>query len=379
MEFWNDMISWINNQVDYQRYLLLGLLMVILVIFSRLVKKILSKLSDNKSEKDKPIFSSFLDALAKSSTVLFVMVGLIVILNILQFPARSAETVDIIIRIVTTLGLGFFAFQLTKVPIVWFEQLLSKDGKKSSKMFVPVLRNVIGLIVVTFVIAQIIQIVSGKTFTAVIAGLGIGSLAIALAAQDTLKHFIGSFVIAGDKPAEIGERVVVDGHDGMVEKIGLRSTAIRTLDGHLVIIPNGELANRTIQNIGKRPFIRRVANITITYDTPPEKINRALEILKDILKDHEGMDPELPPRVFFDKLNADSLNILMIYWYHPPDYWQYLDFTQRINLQIIEQFNAEGIDFAFPTQTVYVAGDKKRPLDDGLMQLIEGMEGKAGK
>jgi MscS family membrane protein len=83
--------------------------------------------------------------------------------------------------------------------------------------------------------------------------------------------------------------------------------------------------------------------------------------------------------VFFDKLNADSLNILMIYWYHPPDYWQYLEFTERINLQIIEQFNAEGIDFAFPTQTVYVAGDKKRPLDDGLKYKIEGMEGKAGK
>lgn len=356
------MIGWINRQQDYQRYILLGLLMVIFILLSRLVKKILTKLSDNKSEKDKPILSAFLDAVANSSTVLFVMIGLIIILNILHLPARSAETVSIIIRIVTTLGLGFFAFQLKEVPIIWFEQLLTKDGKKSSKMFVPVLRNVIGLIVITFVIAQIIQIVSGKTFTAVVAGLGIGSLAIALAAQDTLKHFIGSFVIAGDKPAEIGERVVVDGHDGTVEKIGLRSTAIRTLDGHLVTIPNGELANRTIQNIGKRPFIRRVANITITYDTPPEKISRALEILKDILKDHEGMNPELPPRVYFDKLNADSLNILMIYWYHPADYWLFMEFTEKVNFAIMSRFNDEGIDFAFPTQTVYVAGDKKRPF-----------------
>jgi MscS family membrane protein len=91
------------------------------------------------------------------------------------------------------------------------------------------------------------------------------------------------------------------------------------------------------------------------------------------------MDPELPPRVFFNNLNADSLNILMIYWYHPADYRAYKEFTQKVNFQIIKQFNQEGIDFAFPTQTVYVAGDKKRPLDDGLMQLIEGFEGKAGK
>jgi MscS family membrane protein len=378
MEFWNDMISWINEQKDYQRYLMLALLMLILFLVGRFLKMFFAKLSDKKSDKEKPILSAFLEALANSSTVLLVMVGIILILNILQFSPRYSELVDTIIRVVTTLGIGFFAFQVSEVPIIWFKKTLTRNDGKSSKMFVPVFRNVVRLIVISFVLAQIVQIVSGKNFTAIVAGLGIGSLAIALAAQDTLKHFIGSFVIAGDKPIEIGDRVFVDGHDGNVETIGLRSTSIRTLDGHLVFIPNGELANRTIQNIGKRPFIRRVANITITYDTPPEKISRALEILKGILKDHEGMDPELPPRVFFDNLNADSLNILMIYWYHPPEYWQYLEFTERVNFQIISQFNAEGIDFAFPTQTVYVAGDKKRPLDDGLMQLIEGFERKVG-
>jgi MscS family membrane protein len=130
----------------------------------------------------------------------------------------------------------------------------------------------------------------------------------------------------------------------------------------------------TIQNIGKRPFIRRLMNITITYDTPPEKIQEATDILKKILDKHEGMHADLPPKVYFSGLNSDSLNLLAIYWYHPPEYWQYMDFSQKVNFEIIKQFNEAGIDFAFPTQTVYVAGDKNRPLDFGLHKVKESPE-----
>jgi MscS family membrane protein len=238
-------------------------------------------------------------------------------------------------------------------------------------MFAPAIRKTLRVIVVILILIQLFQILSDKPVASVLAGLGIGGLAVALAAQDTLKHFIGSFVIAGDRPFEIGDRVVVDGHDGPVESIGMRSTRIRTLEGHLVSIPNGELANRTIRNIGKRPFIRRLGNVTITYDTPPEKIERAVEILKEILDNHEGMNEELPPRVYFNELNSASLNILFLYWYHPPDYWAYMDFTQKVNLEIMRRFNAEGIDFAFPTQTLYLAGDKARPLNIGLTKNQE--------
>lgn len=144
-------------------------------------------------------------------------------------------------------------------------------------------------------------------------------MAIALAAQDTVKNFFGSVVLFVDKPFEIGDRISVDGHDEPVEEVGLRSTKIRTLDGHLVTVPNGTLANQTIQNIGKCPYIRRIANLTITYDTPPEKIDRALEIVKETLDNHKGMHEDLPPRIYFNDLNSDSLNLMVIYWYHPPN------------------------------------------------------------
>lgn len=146
----------------------------------------------------------------------------------------------------------------------------------------------------------------------------------------------------------------------------LSPTRIRTLDGHLVTIPNGELANKTIQNIGKRPYIRRIMNITITYDTPPEKVRRAVEIVKEILADHEGMKPEMPPRVFFNDFNDASLNIFAIYWYHPPDWWAFCAFGERVNHELLQRFNDEKIDFAFPTQTLHLAGDPNRPLTVGI-------------
>jgi len=195
---------------------------------------------------------------------------------------------------------------------------------------------------------------------------------VALAGQDMIRNFFGSVMILLDKPFQVGDRVVIGGHDGPVEEVGFRSTKIRTLEGHLVTVPNAEAANTIVQNIGRRPYIRRLSNITITYDTPPEKVRRALEIVKELLANHEGMDEEFPPRVFFNEFNDCSLNILMLYWYHPPDYWAFLEFNEKVNMEILERFNAEGIDFAFPTQTVYLANDEKRQL--ALRMLEQGTD-----
>jgi len=236
-----------------------------------------------------------------------------------------------------------------------------------------------------------------------LAGLGVGGLALALAARPTLANVIGSLMIHADKPYSIGQRVNVLGHMGNVESIGLRSTKIRLLNGHLTTIPNEKMASEDIENIGLRPHIRRTFNITITYDTPPAKINRAVEIVREILavpQSAESMEgdsaatsadmatvegkteqpphpneainhPDFPTRVFFNEFNADSLNILVVYWYHPPDYWDYVEHAHWINVQIMERFNAEGIDFAFPTQTLHLAGDDKRPLTVGQRRVSE--------
>jgi MscS family membrane protein len=147
-----------------------------------------------------------------------------------------------------------------------------------------------------------------------------------------------------------------------VEEVGFRSTKIRTLAGHLVTVPNDKAATSVVENIGRRPYIRRLFNVTITYDTPPDKVERAIKIIEEILANHEGMHPDFPPRVFFSDFNDASLNILVIYWYHPPEYWEFLAFSQKVNMRILRAFNEEGIEFAFPTQTIYLANDERRQL-----------------
>jgi MscS family membrane protein len=154
-----------------------------------------------------------------------------------------------------------------------------------------------------------------------------------------------------DQPYKPGERIVVQGHDGFVEQIGLRSTKIRMLHGALTTIPNEKMASADIENIGRRQFIRRQTRLRLAYDTPAEKVERALEILREILDNHQGMQPELPPRVFFDEFNPDSLNILVSYWYHPPKRWESLAFDEQVNMAIMRRFAAEGIRLVPPVST----------------------------
>ena len=189
----------------------------------------------------------------------------------------------------------------------------------------------------------------GVKVTTLFAGIGIGGAAIAFAAQDSIKNFFGSVTVLADKPFFIGQRIVVGGNDGVVEEIGLRSTRIRLLTGHRVSVPNKHMAELMIENISERPHIRRLTNIRLALDTPPDKARKAIHIIEKVLEGHEGQKPDFPPRVYFNEFNEDSLNILVLYWYHPADYWSYNALNQRVNLAIMEEFEKEGIQLAPPT------------------------------
>jgi MscS family membrane protein len=271
-------------------------------------------------------------------------------------------------QLILSLAVALFIYNLVEIVEYFFLRFAEKTETGLDDMLAPVLRKSLRILVVIVMGLHIYHAASGKPITTLIAGLGLGGLAFALAAQDTLKNLFGFGMILADQPFLVGERINYDGHDGIIESMGFRSAKLRRLDGHQVIIPNSKAADAVIHNIGRRPYIRRVFNITITYDTPPEKVEKAVEIVREILDNHECMDPDLPPRVYFSDFNAASLGILVIYWFHPaegekaPDYWQYLDHGQRVNLEIMRRYEAEGIEFAFPTQTLYLAGDPKREL-----------------
>ncbi|MDH3982150.1 MAG: mechanosensitive ion channel family protein [Kiritimatiellaceae bacterium] len=277
-------------------------------------------------------------------------------------------------------GLWWFVFAITAHAIcmsiaatIIDSPKIDPEGIQAS--YVRALFGLIGLI-----LAAVLLLIglsrTGVSLGPLLAGVGIGGIAFALAARPSLENLIASFTLLIDKPFQVGERVNIMGHNGVIESIGLRSTCLRLLTGHFTNIPNEKIAAADIENIGRRPHIRRRFNINITYGTPPDKISRALEILQEILAvpeeknsdtphPNEGINkPDFPPRIYFNELNSDSLNILVIYWFHPPRYWEFLEHSQMVNLQIMTRFNAEGIKFAFPTQTLHLVEEDKQDKDD---------------
>lgn len=306
--------------------------------------------------------SVFFDSLGKSLPLLGVWAGVRIGVNFVNLGPAGELAENLILtglEVLLIIALVLLCYHLVEVPSSWLSRQTEKTESKFDDMLVPIVRKSLRVTVVLFGIVSIAQSLSDKPISALVAGLGLGGLAFALAAQDTIKNLFGSLVIFTDKPFGLGDRISYEEHEGTIEEVGLRSTRLRRLDGHLVTIPNGELANKSIHNVAKRPFIRRVFTIGVTYDTSPEKVREAKRILEEILENHEGMDPngELVPRVAFSEFSASSMDFKCIYWYHPPDYWEYMRFSEWVNLEILTRFNAAGIEFAFPTQTIHLAGD----------------------
>jgi MscS family membrane protein len=255
-----------------------------------------------------------------------------------------------------TIAVAWILVRVVDLSVHYWVHRLQGDEESTAVVLLRPVKNILTTLII--LIAALVWLSNvGFNVSALLTGLGVGGIAVALAAQDTLKNFFASIMILLDKPYRIGQRILVKGHDGVVEEIGLRSTKIRLLTGHQATIPNDQMANSDIENIGRRPHIRRLTNITIRYDTPPEKMEKAINIIQQLLDNHKEMDPEFPPRVYFNEFNQESLNILVLYWYHRDDYWGFLEVSQKVNLQIMREFTKEGIKFAFPTSTTYLTQD----------------------
>ncbi len=212
----------------------------------------------------------------------------------------------------------------------------------------------------------------GFPITTLIASAGIGGLAVALSAQGLMKGLFGTVTVLLDKPYGVGDRILVKGHDGFVEEIGLRSTKMRMLSGHLVSIPNDQMSDAEIENIAKRKHIRRSTDLHIPLDTPREKVEAAVQCIRDVLKDHEGLDPKHPPRVYFADFAPAAFTIRLIYWYSSPDLWSYMAFNEKINLAIFEAFEQHGIQFSLPFRhTYWKKDDEQGPLEIALDREVQ--------
>jgi len=275
-------------------------------------------------------------------------------LRVFAWPAVVQDYLSKGLRVVVAWSVTYMVIKALDLFLVfWRQRSAEPEDPLFDRQLLPLVRRVgkyFILLLALLVTAQNL----GVEVTTLLAGLSIGGLAVGLAAQDTLANLFGAVALFMDRPCVVGDRIKVEGYDGVVEEIGLRSTRLRNLDGHLVTIPNKAMANASITNISKRPNIRTVMTIGITYDTPAEKVKRAGEIIQEVFKSHP-MTADV--WVSFNQFADFSLNFLVIHWWNSTVYKDYLAGMQEMNLALKARFDAAGISFAFPTRTLYVKQD----------------------
>jgi MscS family membrane protein len=236
---------------------------------------------------------------------------------------------------------------------LWHEKVVTPEDKVFAEQLIPLVGKTIKIAVVIGA-ALLTADNLGIEIKTLLAGLSVGGLALGLAAQDTVANLFGAVAVFLDKPFHIGDRIKVEGVDGMVETIGLRSTRIRNLDGHHVTVPNKLMGNAVIINITRRPTIKTEMNLGLTYDTPVEKVKRATVLLEEIFQSNQQTGDLI---ISFNKFTDSALNIFVVHSWNGTDVKRHFAEMQELNLKIKERFDAEKIEFAFPTQTIHLKSD----------------------
>jgi MscS family membrane protein len=374
--------GWINAKVfagiTWLKLFLSLLLLFVVLLTERIVRLTIDRKRIKAAEEKeaKKIKYLILEAVARPISMFIWVYGVYIVLTPLFAHFRRPDGTNLVHTVAqkaadlgAAIALIWFIFKLVSVVDFHLKKWAASTDSTIDDILAPLFGKTLRVFIVIIGGLLIIQNLTGVKIGPLLASLGIGGIAVALAAKDSIANFFGTLTILFDKPFQVGERVIIDNYDGVVEDVGFRSTRIRTLTGHLVTIPNEKVVNSGLENVGKRPHIRWLTNITITYDTPPDKVEKAVSILKQILDNHEGLHPDFPPRVYFNGFNDWSLNIMVIAWYHPADYWAMQEWQQQTCLEILRKFNDEGIDFAFPSRTIYLANDDKRQLK---LKMLKG-------
>ncbi len=255
------------------------------------------------------------------------------------------------LQVVVACSITYMALKLVDILLeYWRLRAPARDERLFDDHLFPLLNKSLKIFLIVVGILVTCQNL-GLNVTAMLASLSIGGLALGLAAQDTVANLFGAAAVFVDKPFHVGDRIKLDGIDGVVETIGLRSTRVRNLEGHLITVPNKTMGNATITNVTRRPHIKTEMNFGITYDTSTDKIRLALEILREVYSKH----PQTHELVIgFNKFADSALNINVVHWWRNTDYAAYVKGMEELNLMIKQRFDQEGIQFAFPTQTLYL-------------------------
>lgn len=312
-------------------------------------KKVISKLTSKTKNRLDDILFKMLQAPVLLGVILL---AIWIAFSRLDFDPKFVAFLHKSYQFLIVLNITWFLVRFTNALIQEYLVPVAEDPSKKyidNTLISIVKRTILGVIWSIGVMMALRNV--GVDVGALIAGLGIGGLAFALAAQDTIKNVFGGITIFTDRPFRIGDRIKVDGFDGIVEDIGIRSTRIRTFEKRLVTIPNYKIVEASIENVSNEPMRRVVMTIGLTYNTTSEKMNEAIAILKNIPNIIKEIDKENLLAVFSD-FAPYSLNLKFIYWVKTTG--DVMETPSEVNFEILKAFKTAGIQFAFPTQTVIV-------------------------
>ncbi|MCZ4243239.1 mechanosensitive ion channel family protein [Pedobacter punctiformis] len=377
-EFFNQ-IFWGNN---IRAYFLFGTILLLGLLFKRIVSKLLSKLLFRLFKKfsQQAHDDTFVSLLLKPIEVFILFSTLYLSINQLkhplevtvyhysklvgkvkeQIPVSIGDCIDKIFLFLIILSIFWIILRIIDFisHVLLYKAAVTQN--KSDDQLVPFLKELFKTIVVFIGFFTLLGFVFEVNVLTLITGLGIGGIAIALAAKESLENLLGSFTIFLDKPFTVGDLVKVDGVEGTVEKVGFRSTLIRTTEKTMATIPNKGMIDGVLENMSLRNFRRVKFAFGITYETKPPTIKKIVEEIKTYIKEHPDTSDD--GNAYFEGFGDSSLNIEVIYFVSLTAYNDYLAIKEEINFKIMEIVMNNKSDFAYPTQRLI--SDQSPPVSD---------------
>lgn len=263
-----------------------------------------------------------------------------------------SSSVNKAVSVLTAIILAFFGLRLLislltySLEIYWVKKEVDTARQKSLKGIITILKVLIWGIGITFLLDNL-----GFEITTVVAGLGIGGIAVALAAQTILGDLFSYFIIFFDRPFEIGDFIIIGEYLGTIEHIGIKTTRVRSLSGEQLVFSNTDLTNSRIRNYKRMEKRRVVFKVGVIYQTSFAQLKEIPGIIRNII---ENIEDTVFDRAHFASYGDFSLNFEVVYYVMSNDYNKYMDIQQAINFRIKEEFEKQGIEFAYPTQTLFV-------------------------
>ena len=346
MEFLNT--TYYGNTVQ-QWLISLGIILFV-VLLGKVLYWIFSKTVKAFTRKTKTKLDDIIVDLIEEPIVFMLMAaGIWFAFTLLTLPEAFSSAINNSLNILIAILIGWL---LVRLFDALYEGILQPWSEKTENdlddQLMPILRKGVRLII--WLMAIIIGLNNaGYNVGALLAGLGIGGLAFALAAKDTVSNIFGGFTIFADQPFRINDRVQIDGYDGTIIEIGVRSTRLKTLAGRIVTIPNSTFTDAPVENVSREPSRKITLDLGLTYDTSADNMERAMQILKDI--NQNNTHTEEKTIISFNGFGDFAMNIMFIYYIKSGE--SNADTQTEINLDILRQFNSKGLEFAFPTQTLY--------------------------